>query len=587
MKQFLLTCIAFAACCAPVAAQQVTTDDIVGKYVGDLYVALENEEYDDDARVSAAVNVNKSTTDGQVDFSLPNFSFGGMSLGDIFLPNISVSYADGLFHFGENPTVRFNFKLGEGNSIVADVNLNSNRSYVKGDSIVAYIPVIWIMNEEAGTTMPIYVLFKGKLLSPYALENADFNNEDFWVQSKPWDSANGYFDWSTLEDNDEYWENSKWEMDEYTTPTAWCISHVMGINGLGATCVGEKTLMNGDEDNPDYAVTLRNTPNPFMATQIVPGYMTLGTSWATANAFGDLDKTADGGAFGGIAFNGKPDAVKFSYMRTFGEANDENGYAASTINAEEPATVVAYLWKGQYKQEKVPGNTAFGSPATVTMYDRDRNILDLSTTTGGATTHSDDAACIAQVVKSISGETKEMTEMIVPLDYGKYAGTDILPDSLNLVFSASDYFGKRSKVGAGNTLTIDNVELLYYHAIKDASYDGKPIVFSAENAATLSDVSYEADKFNFTKVGEGASVTQTFDQTTGLLTIRVEAQNIKYDPSAFTTYTIQFSTIPSAINNVEVNADAKAQKIYTLDGRRAANTQNGKLFIINGKKVVK
>ena len=122
MKQFLLTCIAFAACCAPVAAQQVTTDDIVGKYVGDLYVALENEEYDDDARVSAAVNVNKSTTDGQVDFSLPNFSFGGMSLGDIFLPNISVSYADGLFHFGENPTVRFNFKLGEGNSIVADVN---------------------------------------------------------------------------------------------------------------------------------------------------------------------------------------------------------------------------------------------------------------------------------------------------------------------------------------------------------------------------------------------------------------------------------------------------------------------------------
>lgn len=586
MKQFLLTCIAFAACCAPAAAQQLKADDIAGKYVGDLYVALGEEEYTEDARVSAVVNVNKGTNDDNVDFNLPNFSFAGMQLGDIYLPNIPTSYSDDLFHFGENPTVRFNFKIDEESSIVADVNLNNNSSYIKGDSIVAYIPVTWIMNEEAGLTMPIYVLFKGKLLSPYALENADFNTEDFWVQSKPWDSVNGYFDWSTLEDNDAYWEASKWEMDEYTTPTAWCISHVMGINGLGATCVGEKTLMNGDEDNPDYAVTLRNTPNPFMSTQIVPGYMTLGTSWATANSM-NLEKTADGGAFGGIAFNGKPDAVKFSYMRTFGEANDENGYAASTINTEEPATVVAYLWKGQYKQEAVPGNTAFGAPATVTMYGRDRNILDLSTTTGGATTHSDDAVCIAQVVKSITGSTDKMTEMTVELNYGKYAGTDVLPDSLNLVFSASDYFGNRSKVGAGNTLTIDNVELLYYHAIKDATYDGKPVVFSADNEATLSDVSYEPNKFSFTKVGEGASVQQTFDQTTGLLTIRVEAQNIKYDPSAFTTYTIQFSTIPSAINNVEANADAKDHNIYTIDGRRAANTENGKLFIVNGKKVVK
>lgn len=584
MKQFLLTCIAFAACCAPAAAQQLKADDIAGKYVGDLYVALGEEEYTEDARVSAVVNVNKGTNDDNVDFSLPNFSFAGMQLGDIYLPNIPISYADGLFNFGENPMVRFNFKIDEGVSIVADVNLDNNRSYIKGDSIVAYIPVQWIMEDEE--SMPIYVLFKGKLLSPYALENADFNTEDFWVQSKPWDSVNGYFDWSTLEDNEAYWEASKWEMEDYTTPTAWCISHVMGINGLGATCVGEKTLMNGDENNPDYAVTLRNTPNPFMATQIVPGYMTLGTSWATANSM-NLEKTADGGAFGGIAFNGKPDAVKFSYMRTFGEANGENGYAASTINAEEPATVVAYLWKGQYKQEAVPGNTAFGAPATVTMYGRDRNILELSTTTGGATTHSDDAACIAQVVKSITGSTDKMTEMTVELNYGKYAGTDILPDSLNLVFSASDYFGNRSKVGAGNTLTIDNVELLYYHAIKDATYDNKPVVFSADNEATLSDVSFEPNKFTFTKVGEGASVQQTFDQTTGLLTIRVEAQNIKYDPSAFTTYTIQFSTIPSAINNVEANADAKANNIYTIDGRRAANTENGKLFIVNGKKVVK
>ena len=140
MKQILLTCIAFAACCAPVAAQQVKADDIAGKYVGDLYVALGEEEYTDDARVSAVVNVNKSAIDDKVDFSLPNFSFAGMQLGDIFLPNIPISYVESLFHFGENPMVRFNFKLDEESSIVADVNLDNNRSYIKGDSIVAYIP---------------------------------------------------------------------------------------------------------------------------------------------------------------------------------------------------------------------------------------------------------------------------------------------------------------------------------------------------------------------------------------------------------------------------------------------------------------
>lgn len=579
MKQLLLTCISLATCCTPMVAQ-VTTENIVGKYAGDLYVSLGEEDYTDDARVSAIVNVEKSSEDGKVDFSLPNFSFAGMQLGDIFLPNIPISYLNSIYNFGKNPIKRFNFLGGE---IVADVNLNDERSYIKGDSIVAYIPVTWVMDEDS--SMPIYVLFKGKILSPYALTNGNFNDDGFWTQSKPWDSVNGYFDWSSLEDNDEYWDASKWEMEDYITPSPWCISHVVGINGVGATCVGSPVQTNDDEENPDYAVRLVNTPNPFMSTQIVPAYMTLGTSWATANAV-SLETTADGGAFGGVAFKGKPDAIKFSYMRTFGKDNTEANYAASALNDKEPATVVAYLWKGEYKQEEVPGNTAYGSTKAVTMYGRDRNILGISTTMGGATTQSEDAACIAQVVKSISDEAKEMTEIIVPLDYGKYAGTDVQPDSLNIVFSASDYFGDRSKVGAGNTLTIDNVELVYYHALKDVTYDGKSVVFSADNAANLSDVSYEPNKLSFTKVGEGATISQTFNQETGLLTIRVTSQNIKFEPNAYTTYTIQFSTIPSAINNIEVDNKDKNTSIYTIDGRRSNTLVKG-VNVVNGKKIVK
>lgn len=588
MKQILLTCLAVAS--SFTAFAQTDVQPVVGKYSGDLYIALGVEEYTDDAKMDATVNVDAGQTAGQVDFSLPNFSFAGMPLGDIFLPAITLNEAEGTYTFGENPDVRFNFLDGV---IVADAHLDHTRSYVKGDSIVAYIPVQWV--QATGNT-PIYVLFKGQLANPFDVENGTFNSVSSWIQSKPWDSANGYFDWSSLEDNDEYWESAKWQMDEYITPAPWCVSHVIGMNGIGATCVAQPIVVGNldgsdmsdeDDDTPkDYAIELKNTPNPFMATQIVPGYMTLGTSWATANVM-SLETSADGGSFGGVAFQGKPDAIKFSYKRGFGKAkaseDDEEGYDASTINDKEPATVVAYLWKGTFAQADVPGNTAFGNPATVTMYGRDRNILDMTTTTGGAVTKSDDAACIASVVKSLDA-ADEWTEVTVPINYGEYAGTDVMPDSLNLVFSASDYFGDRSKVGAGNTLAVDNVQLVYYHALKDVTFDGKSVSFNDANVADLSDVRYDAEKLQYVKVGEGATVTTSYDESTAVLTLTVKAQDIKYRKDAQTVYTIQFSSVPDGINNVTV--DSSKSEIYTIDGRRV-NAMTKGVYVVNGKKVVK
>lgn len=593
MKQFLLTCLAVAS--SFTAFAQTDVQPVVGKYGGDLYIALGTEEYTDDARMDATVNVDASQTAGLVDFSLPNFAFAGMPLGDIFLPSIALNEADGVYTFGENPDVRFDFL---GGVIVADAHLDHTRSYVKGDSIVAYIPVQWV--QATGNT-PIYVLFKGKLLSPYALENGTFNSVSSWIQSTPWDSEHGYFDWSALEDNDEYWESAKWQMDEYITPSPWCVSHVIGMNGLGATCVAQPIVVGNldgsdmsdeDDDTPkDYAIELKNTPNPFMASQIVPGYMSLGTSWATANVM-SLDTSADGGVFGGVAFQGKPDAIKFSYKRGIGKAktsdDDEEGYDASTINDKEPATVVVYLWKGTYAQAEVPGNTALGAPQTVTMYGRDRNILNTPTTTGGAVTKSDDAACIASQVISITGpnDVDEWTEATLPLDYGQYAGTDVTPDSLNIIFSASDYFvGRDYGVGAGNTLAVDNVQLVYYHALKDVTFDGQAVSFNDANVADLSDVRYDAEKLQYVKVGEGATVAQSYDEATDVLTLTVSAQDAKYRKDGVTVYTIQFSTVPDGINNAAVDGN-KENAIYTIDGRRV-NAMTKGVYVVNGKKVVK
>lgn len=578
--------MAVAVCCSAPTFAQTDVQPVVGGYEGNLYVNVGSADYveDNDLRMYAKVFVNASeNATGKVDFSLPNFSFMGIKLGDIFLPTIGLNAQNGVYTFGENPEVRLTFNTQEIGTILADAKLDDAQTYVKGDSIVAYIPVQWVQSETQ--KMPIAVLFKGVRVNPYALSNYNFNDATRWAQSRPWDSTHGYFDWTALEDNDEYWASSKWQMEDYTTPGPWCISHVMGMSGPGATVVGAKELTNGDEENPDYAVRLTNTPNPFMATQVVPGYMTLGTSFASASV-SDLGK-ADGGTFGGVAFTGKPDAIQFDYSRSHTQAGDTL-YAAEVINSEEPATVVAYLWKGQYKQEAVPGETNFADPSTVTMYGRERNILDIKTTTGGAATKSDDAACIAKVVKSITGNVEGKLEtMVVPLDYGKYAGTDVQPDSLNIIFAASDYFGLRSKVGAGNALVVDNVKLLYYHDIKDASYNGEGFEFGPSHAADFSTEAYVPANLQFTKVGQGATVEQVYNAETGVLTITVKGQDVRFNPESVTVYTIQFDAAKTAIAGVKADAAAEAAPaVYAIDGRRLAAPVKG-ANIIGGKKVIK
>ena len=584
MRKLLL--MAVAVCCSAPTFAQTDVQPVVGGYEGNLYVNVGSADYveDKDLRMYAKVFVNASEdATGKVDFSLPNFSFMGLKLGDIFLPTIGLNAQNGVYTFGENPEVRLTFNTQEIGTILADAKLDDAQTYVKGDSIVAYIPVKWVQSETQ--KMPIAVLFKGVRVNPYALSNYNFNDAMRWEQSRPWDSTHGYFDWTTLEDNDEYWESSKWQMEEYITPDAWCVSHVMGMNGLGATVVGAPEMTNSDESNPDYAVRLINTPNPFMPTQVVPGYMTLGTSFASASV-SDLGK-ADGGTFGGVAFTGKPDAIQFDYSRSHTQAGDTL-YAAEVINSEEPATVVAYLWKGQYKQEAVPGETNFADPSAVTMYGRERNILDIKTTTGGAATKSDDAACIAKVVKSITGNVEGKLEtMVVPLDYGKYAGTDVQPDSLNIIFAASDYFGQRSKVGAGNALVVDNVKLLYYHDIKDASYNGEGFEFGPSHAADFSTEAYVPANLQFTKVGQGATVEQSYNDETGVLTITVKGQDVRFNPESVTVYTIQFDAVKTAIAGVKADAAAEAvPAVYAIDGRRLAAPVKG-ANIIGGKKVIK
>ena len=573
MKKLLLLSFAALAAWMPAAAQS----QVAGNYSGELYVTDASEIYNDDTKAAddQLLTVAANATAGKVDLTLPNFTYAGLPLGDIFLSAIGLQADGTLVRFAQEAPQRLSLM---GGAIVADTEIDGNRSYIKGDSLVAYISVTWLVDlNDPAQNVPIKVLFRGAKqsgsgsgdsetgsMADYHLTNGTFDGE--WVENKPWDSQNGYL---VLEGKG------------FTQPEGWVVSNVSGINGLGATKVASAgTVVDGNR-----SVVLTNTPNPFMASQIVPAYISLGTTWATANASAIIKVTdADGGVFGGVAFKGRPDAIALKYKRSHG-----------TANAGERASVIAYTWRGTFTQENVPGNTSLSKPVTTTMVDRDRNILGLATATGGNVTKSDDAALIAKAEAYIEGDAAEWTDLLVPFTYNESVEAGTAPEKLNVILSANDYFADRSTIGKDNTLEVDSVRLLYYTTLRSLAVNGMPLdVTQAKDfvipvpegqALDPSALQVEAQP-----TGAGARVMPAFDPTTMTLTLRVEGGDISVCPDNFSLYTIRFA-VPDAIGTVATDAPSRARGVYTLSGVRVADSLDSSLprgiYIVNGKKVVK
>lgn len=255
------------------------------------------------------------------------------------------------------------------------------------------------------------------------------------------------------------WTSTNNDKTTGTTPTDWTISQVIGMSGAGATVVGDK--VEGYESAQ--AVKVFNEPNKLAAAigmkQIVPGYVTLGTTWSTSV----MGTQNDGGTFGGLDFTGRPTEITFMYKRELGAEGNT-----------QPATVVVYLWKGTYTQKDVPGEIgAFGAPKAVDMVNRDRNILDIETAKGGEVTKSEDAELIGKAIVNITDVTSEWKEGKVKIEYL----SDATPEHINVIFAANDYFGDAAVIEAGNSLTIDNVYCVYSDAPQPSGeaveYNGK------------------------------------------------------------------------------------------------------------------
>lgn len=268
------------------------------------------------------------------------------------------------------------------------------------------------------------------------LPNGSFDDGN-WVDCVPWTSANN---------------TSKYG----TQPNSWKISNVIGYGaGTGKTMVGKEY----PEGRSGKAVCVYNCPNDASTKgAIVPGYVTLGTPWNTANL---REENKDGGTFGGISFKNKPDALRFYYKR-------------SVTGTNTRSSVVAYLWNGTTTQKSVPGN--IGGPLSlkkVPMTDRDINVLSMSTEGHQGGTVTDKHKLIAKIESYTTEQPTEWTEWTIPFDYvAENIGET--PEKINVIFSASDYFNS-SNVTDGVSMSIDDVELVYYSTLSSLKVNGTDI----------------------------------------------------------------------------------------------------------------
>lgn len=245
--------------------------------------------------------------------------------------------------------------------------------------------------------------------------------EEAWVECVPWTSGGN--------------TNASG-----TSPQSWKVANTYAMTLQNI--VAEKV----DGYESAGAVKLKNIQ---VAGQDIPGYFGLGTPWATSKGMFKITNKA-GGEFGGIEFAYRPDAIQFMYQST-GDAQP---------------TVLAYIWNGKFVQKNVSGEIKLtGNPTKVDMVDRDRNVIGMADAPeGGEVTEK--GTLVALVNSRLEASTTDWTKGAVEFTYSDAAA----PEKINVVFAADDYFSSSPK--KDNTLTVDDVKLIYYSRLKSLKVNG-------------------------------------------------------------------------------------------------------------------
>ena len=304
-------------------------------------------------------------------------------------------------------------------------------------------------------------------------------------------------------------------------------------NGSNVNQMGQKKpdLVTKVEDNSNTVVQLKNIYIGLKFPKIgstAPGFINLGTPWVYAST---TISDCDGGVFGGVSFNKKPDAIKGKYKRT--DSNSEDSH------------IIAYLWSGTYTSKI--GNVA--QTTTEEQNDVDRVVF-------GKATGSASGKLVASCDKAFSSTAnKDWETIVVPLDYVANAGN---PTMMNVVISAGDYWN-RGNLKENTTLLVDDVDFVYYSTLTSLKAGSKTIALKdgVYNYTVAGKMPTEEDVVATCK-SQFADAAVAVDAANYKVTVTVTNQGGKdVDGATQHVYTLQY-TAPVVkqyvgILNVEMN----------------------------------
>ena len=241
---------------------------------------------------------------------------------------------------------------------------------------------------------------------------------------------------------------------DVTEPSGW--------NGSNVEQAGQKGYFIEKETISDGNVAVRLV-NKFVGLNLgltkigdeAPGFLTFGTPWVYAEMNTD---NCDGGAFGGVEFAHKPDAIKGKFKYTQGDA-------------AETSHIIVYLWNGTFTSEI----GSIDDTKKESCNDVDRAIMGKS----NAGTVTGDGKLVASCDYEITTTNGIWQEIIAPLAYVEGAGE---PTKMNVIISAADYW-TRANIKENTTLAADDVDFVYYSTLTALEVN--------DEAVTLEEGKYE------------------------------------------------------------------------------------------------
>lgn len=325
-------------------------------------------------------------------------------------------------------------------------------------------------------------------------------------------------------------------------PQGWHASNVEQV-GMKFNFAHKETGRNGG-----YCMMVQDQEVGAMGiTETSPGYFSIGQPWAYLPSITAINQ-ATAGTSGGQRWTHRPDSMSVWIKRTGNNTDKEDFY------------LLYYAWVKEAK-----GTSYKGKNGSCTSHSETNEESDVRIAMNGNECNTSVAG--EQVCEGMWREKKtysNWTNIKVPI----YYFNDNAPVYMNIIFSASNYPNFRANSGlyVGNSLYVDDVQLIYSSKIQTLRIDGKewkgfdpnsslpqeyslpegttalPTIEAYRGAGSLTNAKGTTKSFPGRKLS-GSEITMSGGAVNGApVTITVHAE----DGSSTTTYKIVFVTAKSS-----------------------------------------